>query len=434
MTDWADRSYRVQPLDFWHYSLQCYTDPFVELRVDFAAHLDEAALREALACSCVTLPLIACGFSANPIRLRWIPRREAALELLRVVDVQGRKEEAALEAFEEPLDIRRGPQLRATILRDAQRDSLHLKVNHMVCDAIACQQYVTLLAGLYSRIVEGKDPDPAPFCPERGPRTALKGLTLWQRLKTLFTSDKIYHKSIIAAYVAGPSSFKEGPLAIVTASLSAEEFRAMRAASKAQGFTVNDTFMAALSIAWSQVSGLDKLLLPCSLDIRAFASPEIPPGLTNLTNVRSCIVDVTPQTTREDVRAQISEQMRVYKGGVKTLRAHLELGLLFGFVPHQIAGKVIRHLGKPYRITCSNLGIVSEDCVSFGSVPTQYAYLTASSYAAPAFTVRFSTFRDVATITLNIRGDEEAQATARAVVAVMRDELVRFGSSSVATS
>ncbi|MDR1183769.1 MAG: hypothetical protein LBK67_03120, partial [Coriobacteriales bacterium] len=177
---WANRHYRVVAFDLWSYYSRCLYIPVIRIQIDFDRHLDEAVLAEAFEQSCVTFPLIACVFDTTPpIRPRWTPRREAAREILQVVETRADtlREDEIQRVFAGSPDISKGPQLCAFLVRDSMRDSLCLTINHMLCDAAGFKQYLREVARLYSRIVAGLDPSPAPFDSQRSILPVLKRFT-----------------------------------------------------------------------------------------------------------------------------------------------------------------------------------------------------------------------------------------------------------------
>jgi NRPS condensation-like uncharacterized protein len=434
---WARKSYRVEAIELWQYFLRSYSEPFVEMRIGLGARIDEAALREALEQSCTTLPLIACRFdTSSRIRPRWVPRKGAEREMLRVVEVRDskEKEKEAMQVFLEPLDIEQGPQLRIVLLREADKDSLHLKINHMLCDGAGCKQYLDTLTALYASIVAGEKPTPPPFCPERSFWPLLRRFTLREKFRAITTPFHLNTRDAMAPYWANPLPFKEGPTRILMASLPAEDFNAMRRAAKAQNFTVNDVFMTALVLAWHRLTGADKLVVPCTMDFRSFVPPQKPLGITNFVGNCPCFVQIAPQATWEDILSQIAEQMRVYKQGVAAIQQFIKLELTAQFIPWRVIEKLLANRFSAYPVTYSNAGIINDDFVQFDKIPLESAVFTSDAFPAPSFPLRLSTFRNSPTFMIGIKGDDAARDFAQDFLNAIVDELIRFGASSPTAS
>jgi NRPS condensation-like uncharacterized protein len=426
---WAHKRYKAEPSDLWHYySWQRY-ESCIRMRIDFDGHLDGAILAEALEQSCVTFPLIACGFdTASLALLRWVPRKEAAAEILRVIEARELREDEIQRAFASVPTIKRGPQLRATLVRDAQQDSLCLAINHMVCDAAGFKQYLAELTRLYSRIAEGLDPSPTPFVAQRGIQPVMKGLTWKDRLRIPSLFLKPTAKSIknLGPLVKRP--FENGPLSILTSSLPAEDFKHIRAAAKALGFTVNDLFLAALALAWHRALDTNAFLLPGTIDLRSFAPPGAQIGITNLAGDCPCPFQMSSDDTMEDIMAKLAELMKPYKQGLLGVSQLANWRTHTRAVPFWRMSKVFWNIFNVYALSATNLGIIDEACVRFGDVAVQSAYLAAAAIPSPGFVMGMSTFRNELTLALSIEGDETVKRFVQDLFATMMEELRDFGS------
>jgi NRPS condensation-like uncharacterized protein len=399
------------------------------MRIDFEGHLDEGVLAEAVERSCATLPLIACGFNAGPwVWHRWVPRRGSVRGILRVVEAQGRREAEAHRAFGDSLDIEHGPQLRLVLVRDAQQDSLCVLINHMVCDATGFKQYVGVLASLYSRLAEGLDPVPPPFCSKRSIWPVVRGFTPKEWLQAVFFKPKTVEGQVEGSLQEGGPADEENPFEILTASVPAEGFARIRAAAKARGFTVNDAFMGALGLAWHRMTGARTLVLPCSLDMRRFAPPEAPVGITNLASTCTCRVEIPPEGTIEDIMGQVADEIRPYKRGIPGLHQLIKWSVFSRIISlSKMDAELFDTFDRCDILSSSNMGSIDEECVSFAAVPVQAASLLLSTIPAPAFTVGMSTFRDTPTFSLCVKGGEEARGFIKGLFAFFVEELMRFG-------
>jgi NRPS condensation-like uncharacterized protein len=426
----ANRRYRVEAFDLWHYYSWHRYESCIRIQIDFDEHLDEALLAKALEQSCITFPLIACAFDISPlIRPRWVLRREAVREILRVVEAQGNREEEIQRAFASTMNIKEGPQLYVTLVRDTQGDSLCLTINHMVCDAAGFKQYLRELARLYSRIAEGLDPSPTPFVRQRGVWPIVRELTGKEQLQAFFTAPWPDFKGIIKSHNKPATlTLESSPFSLVTASLPAEDFKHLRAAAKDLGFTVNTLFMAALALTWHRMWSVDKFPLPCAMDVRAFASPDVRMGITNLVRECLCIIEMSVDDMMEDVMAKYVKEMEVYRQKPAGVSQLFRWELLMRVAYFRLADRILRHLLVPYPLSATNMGILDEDCVRFGDASVRSAHMAAAVVPFPAFTVAMSTFRDELTFSTSIEGNEKAKTIARTILATMIEELLAFGS------
>jgi NRPS condensation-like uncharacterized protein len=425
---WANRSYRVVAFDLWSYYSGHRYDPYIRVQIDFGEHLDEAVLAEALKQLCVTFPLIACRFDTTPpIRPRWAPRREAAREILQVVEAPGRREEDIQRAFACSLDISEGPQLRVFLIRDVQQDSLCLINNHMLCDGAGFKQYLRELARLYSCIAVGLDPSPAPFVSQRGTWPVLKGFTPRDWLRAPSTALEPDAKETEEFRQASGFTFERGPYSLLKSSLSAEDFESAWMAAKTLGFTVNDLFVAAFALAWHRVRGIDRIPLSCTIDMRSFAPPSARMGITNFACKCPCLIQIASDDMMEDVMAKVAEPLKVYKRGLYAVSQFVKWEIFTRRVSFRRVNRALWGTFIPYPLSATNTGVMDEDCVRFGNIPVQSALMTAPAAPSLSFIAALSTFRGALTLSTSIEGNEEAKSFARSVLATITEELMAFG-------
>jgi NRPS condensation-like uncharacterized protein len=358
-----------------------------------------------------------------------VPRREAAREILQVVETPGTKREEEIQrVFACPLDVNEGPQLLAFLVRDAQRDSLCLIINHMLCDTAGYKHYLTEVARLYSCIAEGLDPSPAPFVRQRDTRAVMKGFTLrdrWRALSTTFTPST---EEIREFRQNTEFAFEAGPFNLLTASLPATSFKPIRIAAKALGFTVNDLFMASLALAYHRVRKVDKIVLPCTIDLRRFAPPSVKMGITNLAGRCPCVIEISPNDMTEDVMAKVVESMKTYKQGLYAVSCIISWQKRLKTASPQQIRQMFQNDDFALPFSATNLGIIDEDCVRFGDVSVRSAHVAGPAIRLAAFLIGISTFRDELTVSTCIESDNTAKDFVRATFSAMTEELLAFGS------
>jgi NRPS condensation-like uncharacterized protein len=420
----------VEAFDLWHYCSGHLYKPFVRTRVEFDGHLDEAILFEAIEQSCVTFPLIACAFDTTPyIRPRWVPRVDAAHEILRVVEIaEGQsREETVQRALAVLPNIAEGPQLRIVLVRDAVRDTFCLIINHMLCDGTGAQQYFAELARLYSRITEGLNPSPRPFVRQRGIAPVLKGFGLHIRLfspaRMGFPTSEASREHLQATGFA----FESGPLSLLTVSLPAEDFKHVRVAAKALGFTVNDLLVAAIARAWYRVHGVGDFLMPCTMNLRGFAPPGTKMGITNFTTQCLCAIKISPDDTIESIMARLIAPMKVYKQGIPGMSQLIACWLVTRFLPFQRMRRALKDIATTFPLCVTNAGIIDENAAKFGDVFARSIHPVAPAVFSPSFLATISTFRDELTIALTLESDDAGKTFIHTVLTTAIEELKDFG-------
>ena len=406
-----DARLRVEPFDLWHYFSRSLFEPLVRLRADLDGHLDEEALARAVEASHTTLPLIGCGFVVDHGRPAWVPRAGATNDVVRVVE-SGTPDDVLAAG----VDVERGPQVTVTLIRDGDRDTLGLVVNHMLADAAGVTRYVAELSRLYTAITRGAGAEPKPWRP-RGSRAALSGLGAARRWRALRSRFDAYDEGAAAASGRPEFRHRDGRAHLLTQVLPAETFIAARAAAKARGATANDLFVAAFAHAWAQLTGQRHVPLPSTIDVRPFLPTARELGITNLSSNALCAIDVAATESVADLLPQVTAQMAVHKRGDAALNSLMMWDLAVSALPYRYLSSHFTRLLTFPALTFTNLGVISEPTLDFGGVPVRGAHFSTAVKPSPFFQLTVSTFRGAPTLSANIAGDEEAAARATEILA-----------------
>jgi NRPS condensation-like uncharacterized protein len=296
----------------------------------------------------------------------------------------------------------------------------------MLCDVAGLRQYLTEVARLYSCIAEGLNPSPAPFVRQRDTRAVLKGFTLRDRWRALCTTFAPSAEEIREFRQNAGPAFESGPFNLLTASVPAEDFKPIRTAAKALGFTVNDLFMASLALAYHRVRKVDKILLPCTIDLRRFARHQV--GITNLSGRCPCIIQISPDDMIEDVMAKVVEPMKVYMQGLYAVSCIVSWQKRLKTTSPQQIRQMFQNDDLTFPFSATNLGIIDENCVRFGDVSVRSAHMAAPAAPLTTLLVAISTFRDELTVSVCIESDDTAKDFVCTVLAAAKEELLTFGS------
>jgi NRPS condensation-like uncharacterized protein len=255
----------------------------------------------------------------------------------------------------------------------------------------------------------------------------LKGFTLRDRLRALSTAFGPSAEEIREFRQKAGLAFEIGSFNLLTRSLPAEDFKSMRAAVKALGFTVNDLFMASLVLAYHRVREVDKILLPCTIDLRRFVRHRYA-GITNLAGRCPCVIQLSSDDAIEEVMAKVVEQMKLYKQGLYAVSCIVSWQARLKTASPQQIRQMFQNNDLTFPLSSSNLGILNEDCVRFGDVSVRSAYLAAPAAPPTALLIGLSTFRDELTVLTCIESDDAAKDFVDAVLTAMIEELLAFAS------
>lgn len=143
---------RVEPFDLMQYFYRRAHDPIIHAVIRTGGRIDPDRLGEAFRLSCQTVPVIACSFSIDGKKPRWQPQ---AYESGAFVDlVLPEADEAAAEArsLTSTIDIAKGPQVKAGIIRKRDGDTVCVLLNHMIGDGGGFKEYLYLVCLLYNSL------------------------------------------------------------------------------------------------------------------------------------------------------------------------------------------------------------------------------------------------------------------------------------------
>jgi NRPS condensation-like uncharacterized protein len=211
-------------------------------------------------------------------------------------------------------------------------------------------------------------------------------------------------------------------------------FEGAHAAARARNATVNDLFMAAYARAWARVTGQDRIGLPCTIDLRAFVVGDAEMGVTNLSGKCACPLYLPPDDRMDDTLSRVTATTHEIKRGRLSLYKTIQWQIAVKLVPFHLLKSIIRKISYRFPVSFSNTGIIDEDCVNFGSLPVMTVHISSAATPAPRFCVTLSTFRGVPTLTMNLKGDDAAEALARRLLAGLLDELAAFAASPAPAS
>jgi len=397
-------------------------DPLIRCEIDLGSHIDVSLLRDAVGVSTAAAPLILYVFDEKTGR--WIDSGCDATDVVCAID-DGNDESLTCSELLRPLDHHMGPRLHISVVHGDEADTLCIVVDHMLCDGAGLKQYLYLLAKIYTALGEGSDGlDLVREYPLRR--------DLGQVSQNLGARDRL-HAVLAKGAGAGDNPTPEllsgngdAEARLVRATIDASSLRAAANVARSAGATVNDLLLAAYARALYKRTGCEDVILPCPVDLRRFGHPGQSFGICNLTSSYFCHLTIRDGESFGEVLADVAGQMREQKKSLGCLKGPL----LFHAIAHVLPRKALRQIffalaGIPV-VSYTNLGIIDEGRLTFGSLETRGAFIAAATKRPPSFQLSVSTFRGTCTLTSCLYVDENDLAVARGILDDVRDEVVRF--------
>lgn len=415
-------SHVAQPFELMQSFYREEHDPLIRCEIDLGSHIDVPLLENAVGVSFAAAPLIPCVFDEKTGS--WIESGCKPANIVHVIDA-GNDPSLVCPELLRPLDHHAGARMHIGVVRGNEADTLCVVVDHMFCDGAGFKQYLYLLARIYTAMEGGSDGlDLVRGYPLRR--------DLGQVTQNLEAQDRLH---AVLASGTGPSArqtprFLSGDepaeARLVRVTIAASSLSAAADVARPMGATVNDLLLAAYARTLRKRAGCTNVTLPCPVDLRRFGHPGQSFGICNLTSNYFCRLAIGDDESFGEVLADVAGQMREQKEGVGCLKGPL----LFHAIAHVLPRNALRRIffavaGVPV-VSYTNLGILDEGRLAFGSLETRGAFIATATKRPPSFQLSASTFGGLCTLTSCLYADESDLAVVEEILSDVRDEIVRF--------
>ena len=401
------KKYQLELLDQFLFFQEDNNDHQIRCVIHFGDLLDRTCIQKAILQSIRMIPILGCRFVENEKRSYWekVPLNKMVDRIFTFVDSDNPEDEivAFLSA---KTDESAGPQIRIKIIRNTDKDTLCIVLNHMAFDGTGFKEYLYLLGRLYSECKSGQESSlRKEIGGDRSLGRIFKQFKFGERLRVLTLPPNSTEKRTGLHF---PRTLKGDvqPL-FLTYKLLQEQTNRIKQFGKENGFTVNDMIIAGYYRAlYHFIQNPDGLSLgiPCMIDLRRYLPEGTDAIFCNLPSMveTRCEPDLTfTETVRE-----INKQMNEHKDGYPGLYGFGILSLIQKILSYKRLKKFIRKRGYPL-ISISNLGVIDSKRLHFdGNEVKEAAIMTALKHF-PYFQLTFSTYKDVITLSISLFGTKE---------------------------
>lgn len=398
-----------------------YNDHMIHFVIRFDGNLDEKALYKAIDKLFVTYPILRCRFVESPFRTRWeeLPYDESVLSV-----VEDEDDEIIQKFLCRPIDEYNEIQIRFMLLRQGEKDTLCMLLNHMVCDGNSSKQMLKTLSGYYNRITGGEEFEVEESMGNRNYEKIYDSLTLEDDIKANTRMNYSSGNEERQGFrFSDDEKHDEGRL--VTGKLKRDDFYALKEYCKNNGFTLNDAIMAGFIKAMHKVSGISKPIdLDCIVDLRRFLKDKSQIGFTNCVSTTQLNVGNVESFDLREVISLVHDKMEERKNDLPGLSGLALLRINFGLFPHRLSRHLIKKNYHNPLVAVSNIGIVPYECVDFCGVKTVDMYITGSIKRNPYIQLALTTFMDEITFSIALYGTNEDFEKAQETIDKLINSLV----------
>lgn len=291
-----------------------------------------------------------------------------------------------------------------------------ITISHMLCDGSGFKQLIYLLCELYN----GNRSENLDYLMTREFSQFTKELTG----KTSITMKMMF--SMMGNYKSKPVYAKtdDKNVYVLEKTISRETMSKVHDLAKTQGATLNDVFLTAYARALRKLYGLEKINIPCTVDLRKYAKDKT--GIANLTGTYNLNIKMKDGAgfgeTLSDASAAMQKQKKTKNdiAGPMLLVSKYEKSTLEQFL--KLYGGMETSASADY----TNLGVLDDKKLVFNGATVKNAIGYSGLNNAPNFQIAVSSFKGETTVTSLVRCGQKEKEKADLILDTIVKEIESF--------
>ncbi len=387
----------------------------IHLILSFDGKLDQNRLRKSLRLLLDAEPLLGSCFIKHWLNPFWerLPEHELdSAVLLEIVDATDESEIEKLSDifFRDLIDLTKGPQIKALLLCDQERDRLILKIQHLMCDAGGFKELLNLLSDIYTKLGDLPEIRPSINNGSRSLHQIYSRFSIKALFRIFWHGCVQFSPFLFLPKVTKYSSSwnKDGTFGYVFKRFPKERFLEIKNYARQKGVTINDLFACSLLRAMAKqlnVNNRGWLRLVGTVDLRRYLPGRKTDGLCQVSSLYTINIKASQCTTQDKTLAAVKKQMDHFKRNFIGLGLFLVYWIITKPYPFSIFNwgmrlgtKVGKWIGTS-SLGFTNLGLIDNSTNNFGPRNLLSAEMTCPGSVPPAFLCALSGFGE--TLTLN---------------------------------
>ena len=397
----AIKKYKVESFDRMQYFYGTVHEPRIHCLIRFSEHLKIKEFKKAVLLSTIQIPLLRCCFDTKFGHPFWREENFAIEEIVKIVEADDMDDGQITRLLATSIDIYKELQLKLFLVRGRKEDTLCVIINHMICDGGGLKEYLYRLSELYTQCISNKVDKPRYDKNPRNTKQLFEGFGLIDRLKICtLRYDQSPLKQQTTFRFEGDRS---NPI-FTTRQIPKEKFIALKAFAKSKNVSINDLILTAYTRILKRMSGSDRVIIPCPVDLRKYLKPDKKPGICNLTSNYICDVMIKREDTFEDTLVQVSKQMNQQKSSLNSLKAVILMEFAFHLFSFPLMKKLFSKLFVVALISYTNLGLIDKNKLSFEGTKIKDVSISGALKYVPCFQLAVSTYDGCCTLSCNLYG------------------------------
>jgi NRPS condensation-like uncharacterized protein len=412
---------KAEAFDVMQYLYSTVHEPLIHCVISLTGHVDEIILKKAVDLSFSVVPLIRCCFRTAGIHPFWEEEEFTALDIVHVITAETDPEVQKQRLLSSIINPACEPQLKIYILREQDKDTLLIIINHMVCDGAGFKEYLYLLCALYTSCMNPTDVEPKLETARRDALQLMTNYSLREKMQVWFlpNDNSTLRQEMMFSLQGDP-----GNPFFVTVPIGNEDFFHIKDHAKRLGATVNDMILAAYIRVLAKQLRTNHIQIPCPVDLRKYIPAGWKYGISNLTSNFTCNVIIETDEAFETTVFKVNEQIKRQKNGIQWLKGIMMLEFFYHRLPFFMFKKLFQQVFTIPVISFTNLGVIDSNRLRFGILPVNDAYLTGAVKYVPYFQIAVSTYNDCCTLSSNLYGTPEDIITVKKFLVKVKEELL----------
>lgn len=398
---------KAEMWDKMQYLFRNYYDRMVHAVLHFDNLIDPEILKNVIVIMAEKAPVLHSSFHENPVNPYWSVEKYTVDDILTVADSDDPYKDS-YDFLCQSIPVTSNVQFKILLLNKDGRSTLAMIVNHMCFDGGDFKYFLKKLAKNYNAMLSGENPTDL----KSGTRSAEQVYT------KLNASDKKIAKGLYKnisdvkdkhVFPLKPASDADRTM-INVRKIERPVFTEMKNTGKRLGVTVNDVMLAAYVRSLYEIIGMrddETLSIPCMVDLRRhIEGGENAGGLANHTGFMLCTVHGKGETINDTLINVMRSTKSSKRDKFMGLYSLPLLKLAYTILPFSISEFAIKIGYNNPLIGMSNIGLLSEELLTFGNAKPVDGFMTGAVKYKPFMQLAMTTLNDELTMTIAIKGNE----------------------------
>lgn len=310
-------------------------------------------------------------------------------------------------------EINKAPQLQITVRQKQHTASVVFGMSHVLADGTGFLQYLYLLAALYN----GEGPhvkNIREIAPVLG-RACVGRRTMQSR-----------HGKACAVQPLRSQSQGNGFFCLC-ATVSGEDWAALRVKAKSSYATLNDVFMSAYARVIARRQSIACVTLSCPADLRRFHPMPDAITIANMTGIyREVTVDIEPDDPFCRTLSQVNIEMNLQKSRRRCFSGIPLLNWSYPKFPRWFVAQAIKKTYHIMPVSYTNIGVIDDKKLLFNGCQITDCFVTGTYRLPPDFQLSISTFRDTCKLNCAFVGELFEEKPVQEILDQVRQELLNW--------